>query len=151
MLGTRPVSHTGGHQLGPFHDCTFHRQHCHSERSQLYPEEVVDCHASGTLLKIELHLNIINCPVTFNLDPPKIILFPLKQIFWTHSEKFVPTVDQPQEGKSVHVNSHEGSTKDISGVHGGISRKLNDWFPPVCLSWPYTVFAHNVCGNECSM
>ena len=24
---------------------------------------------------------------------------------WTHSEKFVPTVDQPHQGKSVHVNS----------------------------------------------
>ena len=71
MLGTHPVSHTGGHQLGPFHDCTSHRQHCHSERSRLYPEEVVDCHASGTLLEIESHVNIINCPVTFNLEPLK--------------------------------------------------------------------------------
>ena len=62
MLGTHPVSHTGG--LGPFHDCTSHRQHCHSERSQLYLEELLDCHASETLLEIDLHLNIINSPMT---------------------------------------------------------------------------------------
>ena len=73
MLGTRPYSHTVGHHLGPFHDCTSHRQHCHSERSQLCPEELLDCHASGTLLEIELHLNIINCPVTFNLEPLKFV------------------------------------------------------------------------------
>ena len=45
----------------------------------------------------------------------------LFQNILTHSEKFVPTVDQPQEGKSVHVNGHEVTTKNISGVHGGIS------------------------------
>ena len=46
--------------------------------------------------------------------------FRLEQIFprniWTLSEKSVPTIDQPQEGKSV-------TTKDISGVHSGVSRK----------------------------
>ena len=64
MLGTHPASHTGGHHLGCFHDCTSHRQHCHSERSQLYQEELLDCHASETLLEIDLHLNIINSPMT---------------------------------------------------------------------------------------
>ena len=46
----------------------------------------------------------------------------------------VPTVDQPDQGKSVHVNGHEVTTNDISGVHRGISRKLSDWFSSVCLS-----------------
>ena len=53
----------------------------------------------------------------FNLDPPKLVPPPLEQIFLTYSEKFVPTVDQPHQGKSVHVNSHEVATKDISDVH----------------------------------
>ena len=49
----------------------------------------------------------------------------------------------------MHVNGHEVTTKDISGVHRGIiSRKLSDWFSSVCLSWPYAVFTkkylHNV-------
>ena len=64
----------------------------------------------------------------------------MKQIFWTHSEKFVPTVDQPQEGKSVHVNGHEVTTKDVSDVHRGISRKLSEWFSSVCLGWLCTAF-----------
>ena len=66
----------------------------------------------------------------FILDPPKIGS-PQNEIFWTHSEKFVPTIDidQPDQGKSVHVNGHEVTTKDISGVHRGTSRNLNDWFP----------------------
>ena len=57
MLGTHPVSHTGG--LGPFHDCTSHRQHCHSERSQLCQKELLDCHASETSLEIDWNSNII--------------------------------------------------------------------------------------------
>ena len=40
------------------------------------------------------------------------------------------------EIKSVQVNSHEVTTKDISGVNKGMS----DWFSSVCLSCPYTVF-----------
>ena len=55
---------------------------------------------------------------------------------WAHSEKFVPTVHQLHQGNSVHVNGHEVTTKDISGVHNGICRKLSDWFSSVCLSWP---------------
>ena len=56
----------------------------------------------------------------------------------------------------MHVNSREVTTKDISNVDSGISRKLNDWFPSVCLSWPYAVFAtivnmymetNSVCGS----
>ena len=40
----------------------------------------------------------------------RLIWTPLKLVptgmnIWTHSEKFVPTVDQPHQGKSVHVNS----------------------------------------------
>ena len=54
--------------------------------------------------------------VTFNLDPPRIG-FPgtnFSEIFGPiYSENFVPTVDQPQEGKSVHVNGHEVTIKDI--------------------------------------
>ena len=79
-------------------------------------------------------------PVTFNLDPPKIGS-PRNEFFWniwTHSEKFVPTVDQPHQGKSVHVNGHEVITKDISSVHRGIFCKLSDWSSSVCLDWPYT-------------
>ena len=78
--------------------------------------------------------------VTFNLDPPKIGS-PRNEFFWniwTHSEKFVPTVDQPHQGKSVHVNSHEVITKDISSVHRGIFWTLSDWSSSVCLDWPYT-------------
>ena len=56
---------------------------------------------------------------------------------WTHFEKFVPTVDQPHQGKSVHVNDHEVTTKDISSVHSGIFRKLSDRFSSVRLGWPY--------------
>ena len=101
----------------------------------------------------------LNCIWTLLIVLSHLIWTPLKfvpppeQISWTHSETFVPTVhvDQPQEGRSVHVNSHEVTTKDISGVYSDISKTLNDWFPPVRLSWPYTAFAHNVCGNECSM
>ena len=50
-----------------------------------------------------------------------------------------------------HVNDHEVTTKDISDVHSRISRKLNDWFLSVCLSWPYAGLQklHNVRGNEC--
>ena len=59
------------------------------------------------------------------LVPPGTIF---SAIFWTHSEKFVPTVDKPHQGKSVHVNSHEVTSKDISGVQSGISRKLSHYF-----------------------
>ena len=59
------------------------------------------------------------------------------EIFGPTLKKFVPTVDQPHQGKSVLVNDHEVTTKDISGVHSGISRKLSDWFSSVCLDWPY--------------
>ena len=78
--------------------------------------------------------------VTFNLDTPKIGS-PQNEFFWniwTHSEKFVPTVDQPHQGKSVLVNNHEVITKDINSVHRGIFTKLSDWFSSVCLDWPYT-------------
>ena len=70
--------------------------------------------------------------VTFNLDPPKIgsptgINF--SEIFGpTLIAKFVPTVDEPHQGISVHVSNHEVVTKDISGVHISILRKLSDWF-----------------------
>ena len=53
----------------------------------------------------------------------------------------------------MHVNGHKVTAKHISGVHSGTSRKLNDWFPPVCLSRPYAVFAkivhiiNAVCGS----
>jgi len=42
-----------------------------------------------------------------------------------------------------HSQAHEDLilTKDISGVYSGVSSKLNEWFPSVCLSWPYTAFA----------
>ena len=57
--------------------------------------------------------------MVFNLDPPPPKIGSpqnsfLKNIL-THSEKFVPTVQQPYEGKSVGVNVHEVTTKDISG------------------------------------
>ena len=83
--------------------------------------------------------------MVFNLDthPLPKIGSPQNSFFFnilTHSEKFVPTVQQPYEGKSVGVNGHEVTTKDISGVHRGVSRKLNDWFPSVCLGLPYTAF-----------
>ena len=48
---------------------------------------------------------------------------------WPNSEKFVPTIGQPHETKPV-------TTKDISGVHSCISRKMNDCFLWVCLSSP---------------
>ena len=47
----------------------------------------------------------------------------------------------------MHFNSHEVTTKDVSGVHRGISRKLNDWFSSVCLGWPHGS-AHK---NNCTM
>ena len=59
----------------------------------------------------------------------RLILTPLKlvppgthfsEIFGPISEKFVPTIGQPHE-KTV-------TTKDISGVHSCISRKMNDCF-----------------------
>ena len=56
MVCTRPVSHTG-HHLGPFHDCSSHRQHCHGDWSQLCQEELLDFHASEMWLEIELHLS----------------------------------------------------------------------------------------------
>ena len=42
------------------------------------------------------------------------------------------------------------TSKDISGVHS-VSRKLNDWFPSVCLSWltQRSQKLRNVRGNEC--
>ena len=63
---------------------------------------------------------------------PLKLVPPRNEFFWnilTHSEKFVPTIGQPQERKSV-------TTKDISGVQSCISRKLNDCFSWVCLSGP---------------
>ena len=58
----------------------------------------------------------------------RLIWTPLKLVppGTNFSEIFGPTlknlflVDQPHQGKSVHVNSHEVITKDISGVHRGI-------------------------------
>ena len=52
----------------------------------------------------------------------------------------------------MHVNGHEVTTKDIIGVHRGISRKLRDWFPSVCLGWPYAAFtmyaeSNAACGS----
>ena len=58
----------------------------------------------------------------------------MSRLIWTDSEIFVPTVDQPHESKSVHVNGQEVTTVDISDVHSGLSRKLNNWFPSVCFS-----------------
>ena len=43
--------------------------------------------------------------------------------FFLDPLKFVPTVDQPHQGESVHVNGHEVTTKDISDA---VSKKLND-------------------------
>ena len=65
-------------------------------------------------------------------------LVPPKQIFWniwTHSEKFVLTVGQPHERKSV-------TTKDISGVHSCVSREMNDCYSWVCLSGPMQSLKH---------
>ena len=67
--------------------------------------------------------------VTFNLDPLKLV--PPERVKYSD-----PTADQPHQGKSMHVNGHEVTTKDISGVYRGISRKLSDWFSSVCLGWP---------------
>ena len=39
------------------------------------------------------------------LDCNRTFFVPLEQIFWNLSEKFVPTVGQPHEGKSVHALS----------------------------------------------
>ena len=71
-------------------------------------------------------VDIGRMPVTFNLASPTVGSHRNKFFWniWPHSEKFVPTVGQPHEGKSVHVNSYEVTIKDISGVHSGISR---DW------------------------
>ena len=46
--------------------------------------------------------------------------------------------------------------KDISVVHSGISKKLNDWLPSVWLSWPYALFAETnavwgSAGNEATV
>ena len=40
----------------------------------------------------------------------------------------------------MDINSHE----DISGVHRGTFRKLSDWFPSVCLGWPYPAFTKTI-------
>ena len=56
--------------------------------------------------------------------------------FW----KIVPSVDQPHQGKSVHVDGHEVTNKGISGVHRGLFRKLSGWFSSLCLGWPYAAF-----------
>ena len=57
----------------------------------------------------------------FNLDLPKIGS-PRNEFFWNiwmPSENFLPALDHPHEGKSVHINGHEATTKGISGVHSG--------------------------------
>ena len=53
-------------------------------------------------------------------------MVPREQIFlkyWTHSDKMC---SHCRPGKPVHANGREVTTKDISGVHRGMSRKLND-------------------------
>ena len=50
----------------------------------------------------------------------------------------------------MHVNSHEVTTKDISGVHSGISRKLSDWFSSVCLGWPYAALTRIIAQCTCN-
>ena len=49
-----------------------------------------------------------------------------ERIIWTHSEKFVSAIDQPHQGKSVHVNSHKVTTKDISSPQR-ISYPETEW------------------------
>ena len=66
----------------------------------------------------------------FYLDPRKISSSQTK-FSRIRSEEFFPTAGQPHQDKPVHVNSQEVTTKDVSGVHSGIPRKLNDWFPSV--------------------
>ena len=43
----------------------------------------------------------------------------------------------------MYVNGHELTTKEISGVHNAISRKLNDLvsisMPQFSVSWPYKI------------
>ena len=96
-------------------------------------------HCPGWRTNVPILQSFSRGPVTFIFDPPKIGS-PRNEFFlniWTHSEKFVPTVDQPHQGKSVLVNDHEVTTKDISSVHSGIFRKLSDRFSSVRLGWPY--------------
>ena len=77
--------------------------------------------------------------VTFNLDPPKIGS-PWNKFFWntwTYSEKFVPTIGQPHKDKSV-------TTKDISGVHNGISKKISDCFHGYASALTLTLTPHSI-------
>ena len=66
-------------------------------------------------------------------------LVPPEQIFlkyFDHSEKFVPTVYQPHQGKPVHINSHEVTNNDIiSGAYMYSSIWLTG-FSSVYLGWP---------------
>ena len=62
---------------------------------------------------------------------------------WAHSEKFVTTTGQLPEGKSV-------TTKNISGVHSGMSRKVNDCFSWISLSGP-TAFEMCDCHKLCTV
>ena len=83
---------------------------------------------------------MLQCNLFPGLSHCCVLWFTLTVHIWTYSEKFVPTVDQPHQGKSVHVNSHEVTTKNISDVHSAISRKLNDLVPSVYLGWPFAAF-----------
>ena len=59
------------------------------------------------LMPVDLCKEVIcNALCMFNLDPsktssPERIFWTGELIFWTPSEKFVPTVGQPHKGKSV--------------------------------------------------
>ena len=68
----------------------------------------------------------------------RLTLTPLKLVppgthfFLDHSEKFVPTIGQAHETKPV-------TTKDISGVHSCICRKMNDAFHEYASTAPHSV------------
>ena len=92
--------------------------------------------------------------VTFNLPPlppPTKIGSPRNAFFWNIWIQICSYVNQPQEGKSMHINGHEVTNKDISGVHSSISRKLSDWFLSVCLGWPTVGLLSMVLWIKCSV
>ena len=49
----------------------------------------------------------------------------------------VPTLGKQQASKSVHINCHEETIKDISAI----SSKLNELFHQYAFSWPCAAFA----------
>ena len=83
--------------------------------------------------------------VMFNLDPPGTIC--LK--YWDPLWKMCSHWRQPHEDKSVHVSCNTVVTVVNYGVHSGVSRKLNGWFPSVDMQ--HSQKLRNVSRNDCSV